>query len=233
MQFPLIPPLPPSNAYDKENQRQSEAQNRSNNVGSHKKPSAPSSQRGVAFSSSSLSLTPQSRNSSLGIKPLSAQRESYLSSSPSQPVMRRHSQGSKRRVLRYGETVESLFCLAENTALPHRTLCRDIAEGPLSDDPSAWLRAVQAATKEVANKADNNKEQGENIIFVLPMTCIVYILIYSRACSLETCACPSSTTSIHFIRYSRSRFDSIASSGHVSIFGTLRKRLVQGRRCYF
>ena len=159
MQFPLIPPLPPSNAYDKENQRQSEAHNRSNNIGNHKKPSP--SQLG-GFSSSSLTLTPQSRNSTLGLKPLSAQRESYLSSSPSQPVMRRHSQGSKRRVLRYGETVESLFCLAENSTLQHRTLCRDIAEGPLADDPSAWLRVVQAATKEVAKNADN-KEQGEKL----------------------------------------------------------------------
>lgn len=150
MQFPLIPPLPPSNAYDKENQRQAEAQNRSSNVGSQKKPVS----RG-------LSLTPQSsRNSSLGIKPLSAHRESYLASSPSQPVMRRHSQGSKRRVLRYGETIDSLFCLAENTTSQHRRLCRDIAEGPLADDPSAWLRVVLAAAEEVAKSADAN-EKGE------------------------------------------------------------------------
>jgi len=155
MQFPLIPPLPPSNAYDKENQRQPEAQNRSNDVGSYKL--APT--RGL-----SPSLTPQSRNSSLGIKPLSAHRESSLASSPSQPVMRRHSQGSKRRVLRYGESIDSLFCLSESTTSQHRRLCRDIAEGPLADDPSAWLCAIQTATKEVA-KNTNASEQGEKVLW--------------------------------------------------------------------
>lgn len=163
MQFPLIPPLPPSNAYDKENQRQSEAQNWSNET-SHKKPAAAPS-RG-------LTLTPQSsrNNSSLGLKPLSAHRESYLSSSPSQPVMRRHSQGSKRRVLRYGETIDSLFCLTENTNSQLRRLCRDIAEGPSADDSNAWLRVVQAATKEVAKSADTS-EKGEIFKWPLLLEC--------------------------------------------------------------
>jgi hypothetical protein len=176
LQFPLIPPLPPSNVYDKENQRQPEAQ--SNNVGSHQKPAA--AKRGL-HSSSSLSLTPQSRSSSLGLKPHSANRESFLKSSPSsQPVMRRHSQGSKRRVLRYGETIDSLFCLTENTSSQHQRLCRDIAEGPLADDPSAWVRVVQAATMEVAK----NNEKGacvpktimSNLLFVLYSCdiCIAY-----------------------------------------------------------
>lgn len=155
MQVPLIPPLPPSNAYDKENQRQAEAQSRS----SSSQKTSKQQQRSL---SSSLSLTPTSRSSSLGLKPLSAHRESHLKSSPSQPVVRRHSHGSKRRVLRYGETVDSLFCLEEGTtSSQHLQFCRDIAEGPLADKPSAWLRVVQAATNQVA-KSDSN-EKGKSM----------------------------------------------------------------------
>ena len=145
VQFPLIPPLPFSNSYEKENQRQPEALSRSTDVSSHK------TSRGL------LTLTPQSRNHLIR-QPLSAHRSSSMGTSPALP--RRNSQGSKVRVLRYGETVESLFCLTEHTPSDHRRLCHDIVEGPLADDTASWLRVLEAASEQVAKNTENSEQKG-------------------------------------------------------------------------
>ena len=151
LQFPLIPPLRPSNSYEKENQRQPEALSRSTDVSSSKAATA----RGSSL------LTPQSRNY-LTHQPLSAHGATSLGSSPVLP--RRNSQGHKRRVLRYGETIESLFCLTEQTTSDHRRLCCDIVEGPLADDVTSWLSVVEAASEQMA-KNTGNAEQGKRVRF--------------------------------------------------------------------
>lgn len=157
MQFPLIPPLPHSNKYDKENQRQSEAQNRSTNTTLSS--SAPKS---TLTPTTSSFRNHNTSNSAPGLRPLGAHRESTKSPSLSgQPFVaaRQNSQG--RRVLRYGETIESLFVLSQHSSPQHQQLCKDIAEGPLADDASSWLVAVQTATEAVA-KTTNASEKGEN-----------------------------------------------------------------------
>jgi hypothetical protein len=152
LHFPLIPPLRPSNSYEKENQRQPEALSRGTDVSVA---SSKSTARGSHL------LTPQSRNY-LSHQPVSAHGETSLGSSPALP--RRNSQGSKRRVLRYGETIESLFCLTEQTTSDHRQLCRDIVEGPLADDVTSWLSVVEAASDQMARKT-GNAEQGTRVRF--------------------------------------------------------------------
>ena len=46
------------------------------------------------------------------------------------------------RVLRYGETIESLFCLAEDCEAHHRTLCQEICCGDKSSNVGAWREAL-------------------------------------------------------------------------------------------
>lgn len=153
LQFPLIPPLPPSNAYEKENQRQPDASSRSRNtdvVVNNKTTLA------TRNNTSTLTLTPKSRNSSSSHLSLSS---SLMEQSPAS-LPRRNSNGSKLRVLRYGETIDSLFLLDNETTAEHHQLCRDIADGRSADDASSWLRAVQAASDQVAKEASSNADRG-------------------------------------------------------------------------
>lgn len=154
MQFPLIPPLPHSTKYDKENQRQPEGQNRSANT------TLSSSAQKPTTLTPTTSLRKNKDSSSVpALRPLGAHREAPHSLSLSvQPfVARRNSQG--RRVLRYGETIDSLF-LSQHSSPQHQRLCRDIAEGPLADDATSWLVAVQTASEAVAKSA-NASDKGE------------------------------------------------------------------------
>lgn len=54
---------------------------------------------------------------------------------------------TRNRILRYGETVESLFCLFD-TYCPedHRSLCHDIVNGLKMDDVEAWKIALEYAS---------------------------------------------------------------------------------------
>ena len=172
LQFPLIPPLPHSNSYGKENQRQSEAQSRTNPTDSLKKT--------AHRSGSSPSHTPQSRTA-LSRQPLSVNRRASADgASPAQLLPRRFSQGGKRRVLRYGETVESLFLLTEQTSAEHRRLCQDIVEGPLSDDASSWLRAIQAASQRVAKNQDIGEQGVFKILFAIRSTVSSFSSLFVR-----------------------------------------------------
>ena len=47
------------------------------------------------------------------------------------------------RVLRYGETIESLFCLSDDCEAHHRTLCKEICCGDKSSDAGAWREALK------------------------------------------------------------------------------------------
>lgn len=196
VQFPLIPPLPPSNSYEKENQRQPEALSRSTDVSINK----------TSRGSLTLTLTPQSRNYSTR-QPLSAHRASSLGSSP--PLPRRNSQGSKRRVLRYGETIESLFCLTEHTTPDHRRLCHDIVEGPLADDAASWLCVLEAASEQVAKNTEN-AEQGKPVRFEWVAHCFCFRRSYYLTLRYSTLYAPSGADLIRLHRRATSRFSALS-----------------------
>lgn len=48
-----------------------------------------------------------------------------------------------RRILRYGETLESLFLIDMNKVDPqHLKLCRQIIDGTSADDPDVWRKVL-------------------------------------------------------------------------------------------
>jgi len=53
--------------------------------------------------------------------------------------------GKSRRVLRYGETMDSLFCLSDNSTASHRKGCQDIVNGTSVDDPAVWIDVLKAS----------------------------------------------------------------------------------------
>jgi hypothetical protein len=57
-------------------------------------------------------------------------------------------QSTRRRVLRYRETMESLFCLTLKCSSEHWQLCREIVDGSLADDASTWRRVLQLALEQ-------------------------------------------------------------------------------------
>ena len=70
---------------------------------------------------------------------------------------------SYERVLRYGETVDSLFCLttADNDNEEgdyHKTLCLSICNGDKSYDVNVWREAL-----ELSLEVNNNSDIGDNI----------------------------------------------------------------------
>ena len=62
-----------------------------------------------------------------------------------QPIIARH------RVLRYRETLESLFCLTSESSEEHRQLCRSIVDGQSVDDAETWLRVLDMACQQEKN----------------------------------------------------------------------------------
>ena len=52
-------------------------------------------------------------------------------------------QPQPRRILHYGETIESLFGTIDET---YRELCESIVSGPAADDPTVWSRVLERAT---------------------------------------------------------------------------------------
>jgi serine/threonine-protein kinase TTK/MPS1 len=92
-------------------------------------------------------LTPQQPSSSR--RPLSAaQDRPKMAASPSPGPLTTIKNGQPRRVLRYGETMESLFCLSENSSPEMQQLCLEICDGTLADDTSAWRCVLELAEKE-------------------------------------------------------------------------------------
>jgi tRNA A-37 threonylcarbamoyl transferase component Bud32 len=99
-------------------------------------------------------LTSSSHQSSLN----SSNRREKLLFSPSPasaatattrlPLKKTPNNSKIRSVLRYGETVDSLFCLSSESSEQHRKLCNSIIEGTLADKPSTWRRALQIASEE-------------------------------------------------------------------------------------
>lgn len=153
LQFPMIPPLPSSLNLDKENQRQTSMRPDSNNhshshsntaavPGSHslhRSASTPIKEGTLSTSSTFSSSHSQSRSPhrspSPSIFPLASLTSSHTPGASSSSRL-------ARRVLRYGETMESLFALDKECTDEHWKLARSLVDGSAADDANAWLRIL-------------------------------------------------------------------------------------------
>ena len=61
-------------------------------------------------------------------------------------VSGRLSGATTSRVVRFGESVESLFFLIDESSGEHRKICNDIANGDKADDPPSWRRVLEVAS---------------------------------------------------------------------------------------
>lgn len=93
----------------------------------------------AARRAASTAISKPTRGSSADATPES------LSLSSSLAVTNDFSRDRKRRVLLFGETMASLFCLTENSTDEQRQLCRNIVDGPHADDPGRWRRVLELA----------------------------------------------------------------------------------------
>lgn len=64
------------------------------------------------------------------------------------------------RVLRYGETIESLFCLNDDCETHHRTLCQEICCGEKSSDVGAWREALKLS---IQSSESREGDVGESV----------------------------------------------------------------------
>jgi len=71
---------------------------------------------------------------------------------------------SSDRVLRYGETVDSLFCLEEKSDYEHRKLCEKICSGEKCDDAATWREAMQMTLGSILDHSLEEKEADKKII---------------------------------------------------------------------
>lgn len=69
---------------------------------------------------------------------------------------------SSDRVLRYGETVDSLFCLQEKSDFEHRKLCEEICSGEKCDDAATWREAMQMTLGSILDHSLEETEAGKN-----------------------------------------------------------------------
>lgn len=148
--FVLIPPLPSSSAFDKENQNYTDElrciKDRKEQTNVTK------SSNILAFRTAPSSL--HSRPAGASIAPSKRNDEHRIHEASIHALdtgLTLH--GRQRRVLRYAETLDALFCLTDRTKSDHRKLCQDIADGPLSDDPIAWRQVLDVATSTVASSS--------------------------------------------------------------------------------
>jgi len=65
------------------------------------------------------------------------------------------------RVLRYGETIESLFCLNDDCETHHRTLCQEICCGDKSSDVGAWREALKLS---IQSSESREGDVGKSLI---------------------------------------------------------------------
>lgn len=140
LQLPIIPPLPSS--FDKENVKGFQAASGKNSQNSLSR-TAPFRRNNNISRPLHKGEMPSKRLGQPKPSPDPNSREVLYSPSL---VSQSSSLGRKRRVLRYSETVETFFCLSQDTPQEHRQLCKEIADGPLADDASAWRRALQFAS---------------------------------------------------------------------------------------
>ena len=155
----FIPPLASSStslAFNKENDE------RSHRVGwkSNDKPTESHSRLGQMTTTSRHPSAPTSmtKRQPLGLltpqqpsEPIETQKPQSATSRPYvEGALYRSSPASAktpRRVLRSGETIESTFCFAlhalRGTSAEYTRICRDIVEGTLAEDTSAWRQVLE------------------------------------------------------------------------------------------
>jgi serine/threonine-protein kinase TTK/MPS1 len=147
-----IPPLPSSNETGKEND--SEVMKVKSRTDITKSSKSSPLQKVKQSKTQPLRLrTPQTMNS----KSQNRREKLLFSSSPIPPARSSTKQtpNKTRSVLRYGETVESLFCLSKTSNEQHRQLCKSIIEGSLADTPSTWRKVLKLASKGNASSASD------------------------------------------------------------------------------
>ncbi|KAL3932949.1 MAG: hypothetical protein SGBAC_010608 [Bacillariaceae sp.] len=77
-------------------------------------------------------------------------REPLKPKTPSSTL--RKSASKLQKVLRYGESMESVFCLSQgSTSEQHLRICEGIVEGSLADAPSAWREVLELAVRSASS----------------------------------------------------------------------------------
>jgi len=120
----------------------------------------------IPTSSSSSKKVNKSNNASFSSSPSFASPAPVIpipsvSSSTTMP-----SRSAKKRVLKFGETIESLFCLnkVSSTYDKHYKLCREIVDGPCTNDPGAWRRVLEMAWNSSDNAAITSSSKNYDLV---------------------------------------------------------------------
>jgi hypothetical protein len=173
LQLPMIPPLPSSLNLDKENQRQTSMARPDSNSHSktvaaagshslHRSTSTPIKESALSASSPFSSSYSQShsrsphRSPSPSVFPLASLTSSTPGASSSSSRL-------ARRVLRFGETMESLFALDKECTDEHWKLARSLVDGSAADDANAWLRILHLLADK-AQERHNIACKGKQIL---------------------------------------------------------------------
>jgi hypothetical protein len=146
LQFPMIPPLPSSLNLDAENQRQAVNNRFSREAASPLTKETAGSVRSAGTATSSTGSATFGGGISLNSRSPHPRSPSVFA------VTSTASSRLARRVLRYGETMESLFALDKDSTDDHWKLARSIADGSLADDVKAWRRMLHLVTAKVPEK---------------------------------------------------------------------------------
>lgn len=85
---------------------------------------------------------------------LNPNKKKLIFSSSPLPRTSSKTPNKSRSVLRYGETIDSLFCLSRKSTEQQRQLCKNIIEGSLADSPSTWRRVLEMASEGNADGTD-------------------------------------------------------------------------------
>jgi hypothetical protein len=80
-------------------------------------------------------------------------QESLQNTSVTASPLLRNSDASKRRILRYGETIEQFFGWNERSTDEYKDLCTSIVKGDKSDCPDTWNRIIQLSKTETQQGA--------------------------------------------------------------------------------
>ena len=75
-----------------------------------------------------------------------------------------NTKSTSERVLRYGETIDSLFCLLgkkEDGHEYHRDLCQEICLGCRGDDAHAWVEALELSLERAARAVSADGDEGK------------------------------------------------------------------------
>lgn len=157
LQFPMIPPLRSTITLDKENQRQTSVGSVGTSTGMPPKftreAASPLRVPVVVPDSALAAAAPSTATTPFGS---SHSRSPHQSPSVFGAVASSSSSNSTsrlaRRVLRYGETMESLFALDEESTDEHWKLARSIADGSAADDAKAWRRILHLVSQKAQEK---------------------------------------------------------------------------------